>query len=33
VSKHTTDEEGKEDVWLVIGNPKNGGPKVYDISK
>jgi len=33
VTKHVSDAEGKEDVWLVIGNTKNGGPKVYDISK
>jgi len=33
VAKHTSDAEGKEDAWIVIGNEKNGGPKVYDISK
>jgi hypothetical protein len=33
VAKHTCDDEGKEDVWLVIGNAKTGGPKVVDISR
>eukprot|EP00559_Dactyliosolen_fragilissimus_P009514 CAMPEP_0184862016 /NCGR_PEP_ID=MMETSP0580-20130426/6560_1 /TAXON_ID=1118495 /ORGANISM="Dactyliosolen fragilissimus" /LENGTH=123 /DNA_ID=CAMNT_0027359715 /DNA_START=161 /DNA_END=532 /DNA_ORIENTATION=+ len=28
VSKHNTDK----DCWLVIGNEKTGGPKVYDVT-
>eukprot|EP00615_Pteridomonas_danica_P013279 CAMPEP_0114341396 /NCGR_PEP_ID=MMETSP0101-20121206/9021_1 /TAXON_ID=38822 ORGANISM="Pteridomonas danica, Strain PT" /NCGR_SAMPLE_ID=MMETSP0101 /ASSEMBLY_ACC=CAM_ASM_000211 /LENGTH=130 /DNA_ID=CAMNT_0001474989 /DNA_START=82 /DNA_END=474 /DNA_ORIENTATION=+ len=32
VAKHTCDDEGKEDVWIVVGNAKTGGPKVIDIS-
>merc|ERR1712151_1017968 len=22
----------EEDIWLIIGNAKNGGPKVYDVT-
>ena len=29
---HAKTEEGNEDVWIVIGNDKNGGPKVYDVT-
>ena len=32
MAKHAGTEEGKEDVWMVIGNMNNGGPKVYDVS-
>eukprot|EP00541_Cyclophora_tenuis_P018671 CAMPEP_0116558210 /NCGR_PEP_ID=MMETSP0397-20121206/9688_1 /TAXON_ID=216820 /ORGANISM="Cyclophora tenuis, Strain ECT3854" /LENGTH=136 /DNA_ID=CAMNT_0004083791 /DNA_START=48 /DNA_END=458 /DNA_ORIENTATION=- len=28
ISKHNT----QEDCWLIIGNLKNGGPKVYDVT-
>jgi hypothetical protein len=27
--KHNTEE----DCWIIIGNEKNGGPKVYDVTK
>lgn len=29
VSKHDTEE----DMWIVIGNAKNGGPKVFDVTE
>eukprot|EP00638_Chattonella_subsalsa_P010286 CAMPEP_0117758472 /NCGR_PEP_ID=MMETSP0947-20121206/15401_1 /TAXON_ID=44440 /ORGANISM="Chattonella subsalsa, Strain CCMP2191" /LENGTH=126 /DNA_ID=CAMNT_0005578671 /DNA_START=139 /DNA_END=519 /DNA_ORIENTATION=+ len=29
VQKHNSEE----DVWIVIGNAKTGGPKVYDVTK
>eukprot|EP00604_Paraphysomonas_vestita_P003466 CAMPEP_0174820498 /NCGR_PEP_ID=MMETSP1107-20130205/4385_1 /TAXON_ID=36770 /ORGANISM="Paraphysomonas vestita, Strain GFlagA" /LENGTH=134 /DNA_ID=CAMNT_0016035997 /DNA_START=864 /DNA_END=1268 /DNA_ORIENTATION=- len=29
VSKHNTES----DCWIIIGNDKNGGPKVYDVTK
>ena len=32
MKRHAITEEGNEDVWIVIGNDKNGGPKVYDVT-
>ena len=32
VKTHAITEECNEDVWIVIGNDKNGGPKVYDVT-
>ena len=29
VAKHNTDS----DCWIIIGNAKTGGPKVYDVTK
>ena len=29
VMKHTSET----DVWIVLGNIKNGGPKVYNVTK
>jgi hypothetical protein len=29
VKKHTAED----DAWIVVGNSKNGGPKVYDVTK
>ena len=29
VSKHDTED----DMWIVIGNAKNGGPKVYNVTE
>ena len=29
VAKHTAED----DVWIIVGGAKTGGPKVYDISK